>query len=58
MKIEMDYIKAHIARAGNSHDCIGIRSVVIEETTGFMNDFSNFYDLLLKKTKCARICEH
>ena len=58
MQIQMDNVKAHIARTRNAHDRVQIRAVVINQTAGVVNDFCDFQNIFFKQAQCVGIRQH
>ena len=50
MQIEVHHIKSHVSRTDYSHKRIHIRSIIIKQTSAFMNKRSNLLYILLEQT--------
>ena len=58
MQIQVQHVKAHIARTDNSHERIHVRAIIVQQTATLVNKSSNLLDILLKQSQCVRICHH
>ncbi len=58
MQVEMDYIKARIARTDDTHNGVGIGSIIVEQPAGLVDDFCDLADVLIKEAQSVGIGEH
>ncbi len=58
MQVEMDHVKAHIARTHHPHDRIQVCAVVVVQPAGVVDDPGDLKDILVKDADCVRIGEH
>ncbi|MNW66875.1 hypothetical protein D3C74_453880 [compost metagenome] len=58
MQIQMHHVEAHVARAGNAHDRIGVRSIIVQQAAGFVDNRGDLHDLRLEQAERARIRKH
>ena len=58
MQIQVDAVKAHIARTNDAHDSVQIRAVIIAQTARVVDDLRDFEDVLVENTDCIGVREH
>ena len=58
MQVEMDHVKAHIARTHHPHDRIQVCAVVVVQPASVVDDPGDLKDILVKDADCVRIGEH
>ena len=58
MQVQMNHVKSHIARTGDSHDGIQVCPVIVVQSSCLMHDFCDFQYIAVKYTHCVWIGKH
>ena len=58
MEVEVHHVKAHITGTDDAHNCVEVCSIVVKETTCFVDYFADLFNVLFKKTKGGGVGEH
>lgn len=58
MQIQVDAVKAHVARTNDAHDGVQIRAVIIAQTARVVDDLRDFEDVLVENTDRIGVREH
>ena len=58
MHIDVDRIKTHIPRSNSTGNGVKIGTIIVEQSSGSMDDLGNLDDLLLKHPQCGGIGQH
>ena len=58
MQVQMNTVKAHVARTCPAYDGIQIGSVIVAKAARLMDNLCDFADIGIKNTQRIRICQH
>jgi len=58
VQVKVDHIKAHVTRAGDAHNRIGVGAVIVQKAAGLVDKTGYFLNALLKQAKGTRVGQH
>jgi len=58
VQIEVHHVNPQVARAGDAHQGVEVGPVTVDQAAGIVDNFSDFFDVFLKKAEGVGIGQH
>ena|SRR5438128_10578058 len=58
VQVKMHDVKTHIAGPGDAQDSVGIRPVIVELPSRFVDELRDLHNLAVEETQCVRVGHH